>query len=279
MSLQKYTVSFEVFPPKTEAGSASLFSELAKLSTLSPDFISVTYGAGGSTRDKTLEIAQKIKNGGTDVLVHFTCVGSSRGEIAEYLTKVRDAGFTQLLALRGDPPRDVKDFVPHPDGFAYANELVAFIKARGDFSISVAGYPEGHPAAPSIDFDIDMLKKKVDAGAERVITQLFFDNNDFEHFLDKCRKKGITVPVVPGIMPIKNSAQLERVVSLSNAKIPGELRGHLAAAAPDAFCEASLEFAARQIEGLRKMGIEAFHLYPLNRAEGIKEVLQGGGIR
>lgn len=279
MIQEKYSISFEVFPPRTDAGTLSLFRELDILSEYNPDFISVTYGAGGSTREKTIEVAEKIKNSGTDVLVHFTCVGFSRTETAEYLEKLSRAGFSQILALRGDPPRDINDFVPHPDGFAYADELVAFIKEHSNFSVTVAGYPEGHPEAPSLDFDIDMLKKKIDSGAERIITQLFFDNNDFEIFLNKCIQKGISVPVIPGIMPVRNKAQLDRIIELSNSKIPEKFRSIINSCSIQGSCEASLDYTAEQICGLREMGITSYHLYPLNKSEGIARILRNGGIR
>lgn len=271
----KPLLSFEVFPPKTNAGQDALFYELSVMAEYQPDYISVTYGAGGSTRDKTLEIAVKIKNNlMIEPLVHFTCVGQSKDSIAHYLNEVRQLGFNNILALRGDPSLGESRFTPHPQGFAHANELVSYIRTLNHFTIGVAGYPEGHIEAPDLDTDITNLKKKVDAGADFIITQLFFNNEKFYVFMDKLLKAGITIPVLPGIMPLINSAQIQKVTALCNPDIPDSLLTALEnnTFADDAF-NIGVEYTLQQCTDLLAFGVPGFHFYPLNKSSAIKQLL------
>ena len=279
-AFSSFGISFEIFPPKTEQGLASLYEELTHLSAYTPEFISVTYGAGGSTRDKTIDLSLEIrKRFGIDPLVHFTCVGAGRDEIRAYLEKVKALGLTNILALRGDPPAGAADFTPAPDGFHYANELVSFIRSVDGFSIAVAGYPEKHPTAPSFEADISNLKKKVDAGAELIITQLFLDNADYFRFVDRVNAAGITVPVIPGIMPIVNAAQIQRMATLSGAKLPPSLQARIDTAHDDAEVMAiGIEHATTQCAELKAAGAKGFHFYPLNKSAAVGRVIRESGI-
>lgn len=274
------SLSFEVFPPKTEKGHHTLMKEMETLAAFSPEYISVTYGAGGSTRDRTLDIALEIRDR-FDItpLVHFTCVGFSADEVEEYIRTIRKKGISDILALRGDPPAGEENFRPHPEGFGHADELVRFIKSREDFHVAVAGYPEGHIEAPDLDTDITYLKQKVDAGGELIITQLFFDNRDFFTFIDKIRSRGIEVPVTAGIMPVTGIQQIERSIELSGAKIPPALQQLLDRYDSDEdLRKAGLEYSTRQCEELRESGAtEGFHFYTLNRAASTSAILEGLG--
>ena len=215
---ERFVISFEIFPPKTPAGEKNLMDALGDFKPYNPGFISVTYGAGGSTRGKTLELSLHIRDTiGIEPLVHFTCVGAGKQEIAQYLSEVKRRGIINILALRGDPPQGEASFVPHDDGFVYASDLVAFLHKIDGFTIGVAGYPEKHIEAPSLEADIVNLKK-VDAGADFIITQLFYNNDDFYDFMDRIRKIGITLPVIPGIMPVTNLSQIERITTMCGAK-------------------------------------------------------------
>ena len=199
---KKFTLSFEVFPPVREGNLEALYKTIEELGELNPDFISVTYGAGGSTRDKSLEIASKVKNDfRREVLAHLTCVQATRDDIARILDAFRGAGVENIMALRGDPPAGTEAFVPTAGGFGHANDLVAFIRERQDFCVGVAGYPEGHIEAPSLEADLKNLKRKVDAGADFIITQLFFNNESFYRFRDRAEQLKIPVPIIPGIFP------------------------------------------------------------------------------
>jgi len=272
---KKPLLSFEVFPPKTSSGEENLFKELSIMVHYKPDFISVTYGAGGSTRDKTLEIAIRIKKSfSIEPLVHFTCVGQSKDDIVSYLHYVQTLGFSNILALRGDPPMGETHFKPHPGGFTHANELVSFIRSMNHFTIGVAGYPEGHIEAPDLDTDIANLKKKVDAGADFIITQLFFNNDKFYTFLDKTIKAGITIPILPGIMPLTSIAQLTKITTMCNPDIPNSLLQELEKCSqPDDMCKVGIEFTIQQCQQLRSYGVPGFHFYPLNKSAAIKLIL------
>lgn len=271
----KFNLSFEVFPPKTDKGMENLFRELQILKNYAPSFISVTYGAGGSTQEKTLNLVERIQSEiKVEPLMHFTCVGASKNEIQDYMNVVKEKGLHNILALRGDPPRGVENFEPHPDGFAYANDLVAFIKSLNNFNIAVAGYPEGHPEAGSFDADIDNLKKKIDAGGEIIITQLFFDNDDFKRYIDKIRSKGIDVPVIPGILPVTGKNQIDKIVSLSGAKIPKKLIDALDKCnIADDICRAGIDYSIEQCEELLREDVAGFHFYPLNKSKAVSLVL------
>lgn len=269
-----FSISFEVFPPKTEEGDKNLFRALGELMRFSPAYVSVTYGAGGSTRDKTIDLALRIRDAyKVRPLVHFTCVGSGRSDIASHLDRVHKLGLTDILALRGDPPKGQTDFVPAPDGFSYANELVSFIQKRGGFSIAVAGYPEGHPDAPDFETDLANLKRKIDAGAELVLTQLFFNPDDFFRLRDGLERLGSDAIVIPGIMPVSSASQLEGTIKKCVRTIPAELAVKLESASPDDVPKIGIEYAIHQCERLIEGGVRGFHLYPLNRSETVSEIL------
>src|SRR5262249_20535250 len=216
--------SFEFFPPKDDAGFQSLFETVGALQQLKPTFVSVTYGAGGSTRRKTIELVTRIKqNLGLEAMAHLTCVGASRNEVQAVLEELVENNLQNVLALRGDPPRGETRFVPTEDGFRHASELVAFIRSNHDLSIGAAAYPEKHPESPTRESDLRYLKVKVDAGADFLITQLFFDNNDYWDFVKRARDIGIGVPIIPGIMPILSVPQIKRFTEMCGARIPAEL--------------------------------------------------------
>jgi len=272
---QEQVISFEVFPPKTVKGMQNLISALTDLKKYNPGFISVTYGAGGSTREKTLEIALIIQDQLKMMpLVHFTCVGSGREEIREYLEHVKKLGISNIMALRGDPPSGEVSFTPHPDGFSYASELVQYIRDIDGFTIGVAGYPEGHIEAPDIHTDIANLKRKVDAGSDFIITQLFFDNDDFFRFVDRARAAGIDVPIVPGIMPVTNFNQIEKVTRMCAPKIPGTLTRALEECnSRDDMCQAGIQYTIAQCRQLKEHGVPGFHFYTLNRSGIVSAIL------
>lgn len=278
---ERFVISFEIFPPKTPAGEKNLMDALGDFKPYNPGFISVTYGAGGSTRGKTLELSLHIRDTiGIEPLVHFTCVGAGKHEIAQYLSEVKRRGIINILALRGDPPQGEASFVPHDDGFVYASDLVAFLHKIDGFTIGVAGYPEKHIEAPSLEADIVNLKKKVDAGADFIITQLFYNNDDFYDFMDRIRKIGITLPVIPGIMPVTNLSQIERITTMCGAKIPNELMKRLhGCASQNAICEAGIEYSIRQCEELMSWGIPGFHFYPLNKSQAVKRIFDALQLR
>jgi methylenetetrahydrofolate reductase (NADPH) len=269
-------ISFEVFPPKTPQGVENLYTALKDLSEFSPAYVSVTYGAMGTTRELTRELALGIRARlGIETVPHFTCVGSTRAEISAYLNSLKAAGIEKILALRGDPPQGETQFVRPIDGFAYANELVAYIRGMNGFRIWVAGYPEGHIEAPSREVDLENLKRKVDAGADGIITQLFFDNRDFFDFVERCRKIGIVVPIVPGIMPILNTKQISRIASMCGAKLPAELCNRLEACGDDAeaMAQTGIEWALAQVRGLIDRGVPGIHFYILNQARSVRGIL------
>ena len=220
------TLSVEFFPPKTEKGEENLFSEVANIKRLNPGFCSVTYGAGGSTREKTVDLVDAMRKGsGLEVMCHLTVVGQSKDEARSVLRNLKDRGIENLLALGGDPPEGMPEWLPHPDGFQHAIELVREAIALGGFSVAVAGFPEVHPRAVSRDSDLRFLKEKVDAGAVAIITQLFFDNDDYFRFVEDLRRLGVTVPVVPGVLPILSAPQVRRFTSLCCSKIPPNWSG------------------------------------------------------
>ena len=273
---KEFTASFEIFPPKTEKGNQNLWKEMKEMSELDPAYVSVTYGAGGSTRDKTLDIATKIKNDySITPLVHFTCVGSGRDEIKKYLKIVKNLGIENILALRGDPPLGETTFAPPPDGFSYANELVEYIRSINGFTIAVAGYPEGHIESEDLESDIENLKKKVDAGADFIITQLFYNNNDFYHFMDTIIRKNISLPVIPGIMPVTSLTQIKKITSMCGATIPGTLQKRLQQCpSEDSFCEAGIDYSIEQCSELKAWGVKGFHFYTLNKTRAVKKILK-----
>lgn len=268
--------SFEFFPPKDNDGFDQLFETIENLKKWNPAFVSVTYGAGGSTRSKTVELVGRIKNEiGLESMAHLTCVGSTADEIRSVLDSLKSKGIGNVLALRGDPPQDQKQFVKPVNGFGYANELVAFIKKHYDFCLGVAGYPEGHVECPDKSKDLENLKRKVDAGADFIVTQLFFDNRRYFDFIDRARAIGIKVPIIPGIMPIANVSQIKRFTKMCGATIPDSLMARLDAHQDNAplVREIGIEHATRQCEDLLSGGAPGIHFYTLNKSNATLTIL------
>ncbi|MBI1181116.1 MAG: methylenetetrahydrofolate reductase [NAD(P)H] [Alphaproteobacteria bacterium] len=264
------SVSFEFFPPSSEKMEETLWQAITRLEPLAPDFVSVTYGAGGTTRERTHNTVIRIlRETSLTPAAHLTCVGASRGEIDDIARRYWDEGVRHLVALRGDPPDGAAGYQPFPGGYAYAADLVAGLKRIADFDISVAGYPDVHPAAPSPQFDLDYLKRKVDAGASRVITQYFFDPAAFLRFRDKARAAGVAVPIVPGIMPVTNFAQIARFSAGCGAVVPDWLGRHFHGLDEDPATRRLVASAivAEQCRQLIAAGVHEFHFYTLNRAE------------
>ncbi len=274
------TFSVEFFPPKTEEASEQLFATARSLRELEPDFVSVTYGAGGSTRDGTVEITKALKDEiGLETMAHLSCVGETREGIAGTLDRIAAAGIENVFALRGDPPRGEADFVQPEGGLGSAAELAEFIAAGWDFSIGGACFPEVHPEAPDLETDLNYLKTKVDAGASFLITQLFFDNRVYFDFVAAARAHGIEVPILAGVIPVATFAQTKRICELCDASIPERLERMFAAAAGDerAEFELGVAFAAQQCTELLLGGAPGIHFYALNRAPATRAVL--GSLR
>ena len=269
------TVSFEFFPPKDDAGFDRLFSAIEALRPLSPSFVSVTYGAGGTTRRKTVDLVQRIRRDiGIESMAHLTCVGADRAEIAQVLESLKTGGIENVLPLRGDPPAEQDRFEAVPNGFRYASELVTFIRARYDFCLGGACYPETHPEAPSAAIDIANLKRKVDAGAEFLITQLFFDNRDFLNFRDRAAAAGIAAPIVAGIMPVLSFDQTKRFASMCGARIPSALMQCMEAVSddPKAIRAIGIKHATDQCRALLREGVAGLHFYTLNRSTATRAI-------
>jgi methylenetetrahydrofolate reductase (NADPH) len=268
--------SVEFFPPKTPEGVTALFETVEALRPLEPSFVSVTYGAGGATRDGTVEIAERLKRkAGLETMAHLSCVGESREGLVSILDRFEAIGIENVLALRGDPPRGETAFEPPADGLQSAAELTAFIAERYGFAIGGACFPEVHPEAESPAADLAYLKTKVEAGASFLITQLFFDNSAYFDFVALARSSGIAVPIIPGVIPIASYAQVARICDLCDASIPPQLDAAMAEVGGDADAEALLgvAFAARQCEELLAAGAPGIHFYALNRAPGTRAVL------
>lgn len=263
-------VSFEFFPPKTEKLEQNLWAAIKRLAPVNPSFVSVTYGAGGTTRERTHAIVSKIRKETTlEPAAHLTCVGATRDEVDEIARGYWADGINHIVALRGDPPEGEAAYEPHPGGYAFASDLVAGLKKIADFEISVAAYPETHPEAKSAADDIDNLKRKVDAGATRAITQFFFDNDAFLRFLDKTAKAGINIPIVPGILPVTNFKRVKEFAKANGASIPkwmGELFEGLDED-PETRKLVAATMAAEQCRALYANGVHDFHFYTLNRAD------------
>lgn len=269
--------SFEVFPPKTAEAMEAMYASIGELKQHAPLFISVTYGAGGSTRDLSLEIARQIRQRfQLSVTAHFTCVGSTRDDIQSWLKQAEALQVANIMALRGDPPQGQKQFVPVAGGFRFASELVAFIRSEfPGFGIGVAGYPEVHQEALSPEQDLENLKRKVDLGGDVVYTQLFYDNADFLRFRDKCDRIGIRVPIVPGLLPVLNLKQVQRITSLCKAKLPAQLVEQLEARSndPAGQMEVGIAHCTEQCQGLLEAGVPGIHFYVLNRADAVRRIL------
>jgi methylenetetrahydrofolate reductase (NADPH) len=267
------TLSFELFPPKNPAGWGTLYSTLAEIAKLSPDYISVTYGAGGSTRTKTVDLVGRIQGElNIESMAHLTCVGHSRDEIGGILEALYQQGIRNILCLRGDPPKGDASFKPHPEGFAHASDLIAFVKGQNRFQIACAYYPEKHVEARDLDFDIDMVKLKQDMGADFAVSQLFFSNENFYRFRDKASAKGIQLPWVVGLMPVSDLNQLKRFKELSGCDIPQKLVDFLGT---EKVTEKGVEWAILQAEDLLRHGVPGIHIYCLNKYQAATQITQG----
>jgi methylenetetrahydrofolate reductase (NADPH) len=284
----KPTVSFEFFPPKTAESQEQLYTTIRDLEKIQPNFVSVTYGAGGSTRELTHDLVLRLKTSSTlDPIPHLTCVGHNESEIAAILERYAAAGVSNILALRGDPPRDQPDYDHSRDIFPQAAALVSFIKKfRGHpdprgFGIGVAGFPEGHPATPNRLLEMEYLKAKVDAGADYICTQLFFDNHDFYDFRDRCALAGITAPIIAGIMPVTSLGSMKRMAELAGgSRFPAKLLKALQRAngTPEAVREIGLHYATEQCADLLDNGVAGIHLYTLNQSTATREICQRLGL-
>ncbi len=263
-------ISFEFFPPRTEKMEEALWTAIRRLAPLAPRFVSVTYGAGGSTRERThATVVRILKETDLTAAAHLTCVGASRVEVLEVAREYWDAGIRHIVALRGDAPEGESAYLPHAEGFAYATDLVAGLMSVGDFEISVAAYPETHPEAASPEADLDNLKRKIDAGASRAITQFFFDVDHYFRFLDRVRAAGITVPVVPGILPVTNFTQVRKFSALCGTEVPDWLADLFEGLDDDVETRKLIgaSVVADQCRLLTAGGVDEFHFYTLNRAD------------
>lgn len=275
--------SFEFFPPKTPEGEEALFRTMEELKAFRPAFVSITYGAMGSTRERSVLWAKRILGLKLNALAHLTVAGQSRKEVAEVLDRFVEAGVENILALRGDPPQGERAFRPHPEGFRYASELVAHIRTRYGEGLSVGGaaYPEGHPESESLEADLRHFKAKVEAGLDFAITQLFFNNAHYFGFLERARRMGIAIPILPGIMPITSYTQLRRFTEVCGASIPGPLLSRLEMYQedPKAILEIGVEHATRQVAELLEAGVEGVHFYTLNKSPATRMVLERLGFK
>ncbi len=271
--------SLEFFPPKDDEGVVNLRATAGVLKRIEPDFVSVTYGAGGSTRERTAQVSALLKTElGFTVMPHLTCVGHSRDELNEVADRIYAGGFRNIMTLRGDPPKGATEFQVAKDGLRYGSDLAALLKARhADFCLGVGGYPEKHPEAPSLDIDLDNLKRKVDAGADFVTTQLFFDNAVYYRFVEKCRARGIQVPIVPGIMTVLSLKQIQRFTQMCGASLPAKLVKRLEAAGDhtEAVESVGIDWSLAQIRDLLQQGAPGYHLYILNRAKSALALAAG----
>ena len=274
-------VSIEIFPPKSEAGDSALRDTLDALMPYEPAFVSCTYGAGGSTRTRTLDLCEQLgREYDVPMTAHFTCVGSSRAELIDWLREAHRRGVSNIMALRGDAPTD-DGFVRAADGLGYASELVTLIRREvNEFGIGVAGYPETHPEASDADADLSYLKAKVDCGADAIFTQLFYDNSLFLSWRDRCEASGIDIPIVPGVMPITNFARIQRITKMCGAVFPADLASQLEAAQDDdlAQMEIGVDFAIRQCRDLLDHGVPGLHFYALNKSAACASILDALGL-
>jgi len=277
------TVSFEFFPPKNEEAETALWDAVDRLSPLDPAFVSVTYGAGGTTRERTHStVARMVAETDLKPAAHLTCVGASRAAVDEVIRSYAAAGVTRIVALRGDPPAGVgQRYEAHPEGYAQSSDLVAGIKAIGDFDVSVSAYPEKHPESPSLEFDIDILKRKVDAGAARAITQFFFDNEHYLRFVDRVRDAGIDVPIVPGIVPVQNFRQVKSFAERCGTTVPRRLAERFDGLDDDVATRklVAAAVAAEQVFDLVDRGVTDFHFYTMNKADLVYAICHLLGLR
>ena len=275
-------VSFEFFPPSTDRMQETLWASVKRLESLAPRFVSVTYGADGSTRERTHDAVERIvRETSLTAAPHLTCIGATRGEIEDIAREYWDLGIRHIVALRGDLPKDDPDYRPPSDGFEYASELVACLKSVADFDISVAAYPEVHPEATDANADLDNLKRKLDAGATRAITQFFFDSGAFLDFRDRCAAVGIDAPIVPGILPITRFPQLESFAAACGATVPDWLSDRFAGLDDDIETRQMIaaSVAIEQAQALRNEGVSEFHFYTLNRSELTFAICHALGVR
>jgi methylenetetrahydrofolate reductase (NADPH) len=272
----KPAFSFEFFPPKTDAGFRTLFGTIEDLKRLDPGFVSVTMGAGGSTRSKTVDLVIRIQQEiGITAMAHLPCIGFEREQVGSILEQLQAGGIENVLALRGDPPKDAADFTPPSDGFGYANDLIRYVhEADRGFCVAGACYPETHPEAPNTDVDFENLQRKVDDGAQVLISQLFFDNEKFFDFMDRVRAAGIEVPVVPGIMPITSVSGVRRMTGMCGCEIPAELNAELEDVAEDddATHDLGVRWATGQCRELLDRGVPGIHFYTLNKSTATREI-------
>jgi methylenetetrahydrofolate reductase (NADPH) len=275
-------VSFEFFPPKTDEAEQKLWTTIERLAPLAPRFVSVTYGAGGSTRERTHATVVRLRREtALEPAAHLTCVGSSRAEIDEIARHYAEAGIRHIVALRGDPPAGASGYTPHPEGYAWAADLVAGLKRAGDFEISVAAFPETHPEAKSAAADLDNLKRKIDAGASRAITQFFFDVDVYLRFVERARAADILVPIVPGILPVTNFAQVKKFAALCGASVPDWIAAQFDGLDEDPETRrlVAASIAAEQCRLLQANGVNEFHFYTLNRADLTVAICHMLGVR
>ena len=268
--------SFEFFPPKTDEGHRNLEHALEELKEDQPDYVSVTYGAGGSTRERTVEITKWIKEElGLEAMAHLSCVGEPVARLREILEEIQEAGIDNVLALRGDPPRGETEWKPHPEGLQWSVELIELIQEDYDFALGAACFPEVHPEAPDLDHDLRYLIRKLEAGASFLITQLFFDNELYFDFVEEARARGVTAPIVPGIMPITNYKQIKTITGMCGATIPPELSRELDERAddPEAVAELGVAYATLQCSDLLARGAPGVHFYTLNRSPATRAIL------
>lgn len=274
--------SFELFPPKTAEGERQMWQTIREIEALRPTFVSVTYGAGGSTRGNTVRITEEIAADTTLTPVgHLTCVGSSRDELREVIGQYAAGGVSTMLALRGDPPTGLDTaWTPHPEGLHHADELVELICSMGSFSVGVAAFPEGHPESTDLDQDAGVLARKQEAGAQFAVTQLFFRVEDYERLVETAGRHGVTMPILPGIMPVTNVAQIERFAALSGAAFPTDLADqfHAVGDDPEAVVRLGVDVAAQMSERLLAAGAPGLHFYTLNRSRSTIEVYQALGL-
>lgn len=277
---KKLDISIELFPPKTQEGVEKLFEKVQELKTFHPSFFSMTYGAAGSTSNLTLELVNRLKNQEkVETMCHLTIVGQSKIQIHQILDYLQQFGITNIIALRGDPPKGQMQFEHHSEGYQHAIDLVRVAKKR-KFSVAVAGFPEMHPDSPNRESDIRYLKEKVDAGADVIITQLFFDNQHFFEYLEHVRKAGISIPVIPGLLPILSVSQVQRFTTLSKSKIPPHVQNELEKHRDDdkAATQYGIELTTHQCEGLMKAGVPGLHFYALNKSYSVQTVLKNLGL-
>jgi methylenetetrahydrofolate reductase (NADPH) len=268
--------SFEFFPPKSDEGVTALMKTAETLLPLQPAFVSVTYGAGGSTRARTIDVVKRMKQGlGLEVMAHLTCVAATTGELRGVLSEIKAAGIDNVLALRGDPPSGAEQFVPQRDGLAHAADLIELVKAEFEFCVGGACYPEKHIEAVDFASDLGFLRSKVDAGARFLITQLFFDNEKYYSFVERARRVGIDVPIIPGIMPITNAEQVARFTTMCGATLPQKLLSELDArkGQPEAILDLGVAYATLQCVDLLSAGVPAIHFYTLNKSPASRAVV------